>query len=275
MSKVIVTYPPPANWQDFQRLCLSLLRVHWNRPGLDLFGKEGEAQDGIDILDLQAKVSLHTAQCKRKNPLKGLRPKEIEAEVRKVRAFTPPANFPPVKVYWIMTTAKSSRAAQPKAAQLTAENATRGLFVVEVKGWDQIAELLNQYPEVARMLSPDIGGDTVARLEKVVEKAAEKVETAVSVMIEARSDDSALSTGRSFDGEIDEARNCLEKHEYEVAEHSLVRIRERVWDQLSPRQRFRVLSNLAMAKLARGEPTQAASPFHRGEDSSAGGPSRM
>jgi hypothetical protein len=32
----------------------------------------------------------------------------FEAEVQKVRAFTPPANISPVKVYWIMTTAKSS-----------------------------------------------------------------------------------------------------------------------------------------------------------------------
>jgi hypothetical protein len=44
--------PVPANDDVFEELCLALLKEHWARPRLERFGKKGERQYGIDILDL-------------------------------------------------------------------------------------------------------------------------------------------------------------------------------------------------------------------------------
>ena len=38
------TYPRPANEQDFERLCLKLLRAHWKRPQLELYARRGDDQ---------------------------------------------------------------------------------------------------------------------------------------------------------------------------------------------------------------------------------------
>jgi hypothetical protein len=44
--------PPPANPDDFERLCLRLLKAHWNLPALELYGRRGERQHGVDIIDM-------------------------------------------------------------------------------------------------------------------------------------------------------------------------------------------------------------------------------
>jgi hypothetical protein len=35
-------YPFPDNDEDFAVFCLKFLRVHWNRPSLDLYAHSGE-----------------------------------------------------------------------------------------------------------------------------------------------------------------------------------------------------------------------------------------
>jgi hypothetical protein len=59
----------PANDDDFERMSLELLRRHWSRPGLEIFGKRGERQYGIDILDLSGETPVYAAQCKLKEEL--------------------------------------------------------------------------------------------------------------------------------------------------------------------------------------------------------------
>ena len=48
-------YPPPDNEYAFQSFCLRFFRFHLHRAGLLPFGKRGESQDGIDILDTSAR----------------------------------------------------------------------------------------------------------------------------------------------------------------------------------------------------------------------------
>ena len=47
----------PTNDDDFEKLCFELLRRYWSRPGLEIFGKHGERQVGIDILDVGGTVA--------------------------------------------------------------------------------------------------------------------------------------------------------------------------------------------------------------------------
>jgi hypothetical protein len=97
----------PANDDDFEQMCLELLRRHWSRPRLELFGKRGERQFGIDILDLGGETPLHAAQCKLKEEHKSLPPAEIHEEVDKAKAFVSPLGK-----YAILTTAKVSTQSQ-------------------------------------------------------------------------------------------------------------------------------------------------------------------
>src|ERR1700755_816090 len=105
MSKIAipVLFPIPTDEDDFEDLCVDILRIYWNRPGLERYGRKGERQNGIDILDLGGVAPLHAAQCKLKEFQKTLSPTSIAEEV------TDACNFEfQLGRYGILTTAKVS-----------------------------------------------------------------------------------------------------------------------------------------------------------------------
>jgi hypothetical protein len=78
---IALRYLPPANEQDFERLCLLLLREHWKCPDVELFGRKGQSQQGIDILDLAGRERPIAAQCKNYDPLKAFTVGQLKAVV--------------------------------------------------------------------------------------------------------------------------------------------------------------------------------------------------
>jgi len=89
MPAISQRFPVPTNDDDFEKMCVQLLRKYWSRPGLELFGKRGERQYGIDILDLSGETPIYAAQCKLREPHKNLQPHEIQYEVDEAKKFTP------------------------------------------------------------------------------------------------------------------------------------------------------------------------------------------
>jgi hypothetical protein len=89
LSPIPQRFAIPTNDDDFEKLCRDILRLHWSCPGLEIFGKRGERQFGIDLLDLSGKDPLYAAQCKLKEEHKNLPPADIEAEVNEAKLFTP------------------------------------------------------------------------------------------------------------------------------------------------------------------------------------------
>jgi hypothetical protein len=78
---------PPESEVVFEELCLAVLKRHWNRPGLERFGKKGEEQFGVDIFDTLGESSMYGAQCKLKESTKSLEPAQIREEVDKAESF--------------------------------------------------------------------------------------------------------------------------------------------------------------------------------------------
>lgn len=73
-------------------------------------------------------------------------------------------------------------------------------------------------------------------------------------------------TGSAFDAEIDEAKRLIESHKYEVARAQLERIRTRHWGDMTPWQKFRVLSNLGATFFGGGEFEKAAGFYLEARD---------
>jgi len=139
-----LNYPPPQISEEFERLCLELLRTHWKCPSLQLYARRGEKQFGVDIFDEGGGSPLLAAQCKLHDSWISLSPSEIEGEVGKARTFPEV-----VGVYGILTTAKRSGDAQRLVRKIKKEHKLAGSFSGEYFPWDKINELLNQSPEVA------------------------------------------------------------------------------------------------------------------------------
>src|SRR5688572_29883075 len=98
-------YPQPSNEDDFELFCLRFLRELWRCPTLQQYGKRGERQDGIDLVDEGGGPPLRAVQCKHHEPDKTLPPAEIEAGKALRSAL-------PLDEFFILTTARKTAPAQ-------------------------------------------------------------------------------------------------------------------------------------------------------------------
>ncbi len=237
---------PPESEVIFEELCLAVLKRHWNRPGLERFGKKGEEQFGVDILDTLGESPMYGAQCKLKEASKSLDPAEIRAEVKKAESF-------PAKLdhHAIMTTGKVSSAAQLTIQQINQAHRSAGSFTVELFTWDKITKFLRQYPEVEQQFYGGMRAEEVAE----VKVKLEAIHSAIAVI------GPAVSAKTEIDALIDEARERIKPGEAQIAITLLHRVQRLKGDQLNDWHRFRISTNMGAANLILGKGNEAARNF--------------
>jgi tetratricopeptide (TPR) repeat protein len=120
-----------------------------------------------------------------------------------------------------------------------------------------LAEVRSEYLKI-----PELGLQLIAnRVEEGSARSAAAFDVLAAGLDEVKARlpvEASVSDAGAFDSQIDEARRHLEKYEYELAEHVCIRLRQRNWDGLNARQRFRTLSNLAAANIAQGRAAEGA-----------------
>jgi len=233
-------YPHPSNEKHFEQFCLKLLVRHWNNPYLELYGKRGERQFGVDIIDLAYSDPFKAAQCKHHEPEKTLPPAEIREEVEKAKGFDPALDH-----YAILTTGRVTTQAHNEVIQINKEHTAAGLFEVELFSWEKIERLLDQYPEIKDELLAVSNSQLVKidqKLSTIQAQTAARVETSTTVI----------------DMGIDEAQGYLDHHDHQMAKLHLQKIKRRKWDSLQPQQKYRVESAFANVLLAEGKQAEAA-----------------
>jgi hypothetical protein len=161
------TINPPQSEVAFEKLCLALLKRHWNRPGLELFGKKGEDQYGVDIFDTLGEDPIFAAQCKLKEQTKSLTPGAIKEEVEKAKTF--PSR---IDHYVILTTGKAS-GHNSRYSRSIKECRAAGLFTVQLLNWVQITEMIRQYPDIEAQFYGGFRSEEVAvvnnKLDQIVD----------------------------------------------------------------------------------------------------------
>lgn len=141
-------YPAPKTEQEFERFCVEFLRRYWNKPGLHLYAKRGEGQNGVDIVDQVDVTDLHAAQCKHHEETKNITPKEISDEVAKAVKFPQQ-----IRLYGICTTAKKSAEAQNRVMEINRTHASQNLFKVQLIYWEEVESFLDHNPSLVELLS--------------------------------------------------------------------------------------------------------------------------
>ena len=239
-------FPIPTDEDDFEDLCQELLRLYWRRPGLVRFGRKGERQFGIDILDLGGMSPLHGAQCKLREYGKTLSPTTISDEIREALKFRPALGK-----YGILTTAKVSTQAQTRILEINQSHRDVGAFEVELFTWDKLCTLLQEYGTVREAFYGSIVIAPTSRIGLSLSNAAIQPPPAPAEVVQ-----SSVST------EIDAAREAIGRHEFQIALLLLNRILERADGTIiTDFERFRISSNLAIAHIGLGKPEAAAQHF--------------
>lgn len=142
--RISQTLRKPANWQDFESLCLMLWREEWNSDDLKKNGRTGQSQQGVDISGHRDGEDEYSGiQCKCKSDGEILTTDEVAAEIEKAKAFRPP-----LKRYVIATTAKKDATLEEFVRLRDVENRKRGLFSIDVKSWEDIVDMLERHKKV-------------------------------------------------------------------------------------------------------------------------------
>jgi hypothetical protein len=134
-----MNFPIPANWQDFQILIKDILNEKYD-GGFDVYGRNGQSQDGVDILKSQ-KNSIIGVQCKRINSKLTLN--MIKDEVKK----SDNSNLGLTK-YIFATTNKRDKEIQKEIATFNKERYKKSLFEIEIWFWETIEDEINDSAKI-------------------------------------------------------------------------------------------------------------------------------
>ncbi|MGD0156646.1 MAG: hypothetical protein ABSB50_11135 [Terracidiphilus sp.] len=239
-------YPAPKNDDSFEEFCLDFLRAHFKLPGLQRYGRRGQRQYGIDIIDLVSPPPKFAAQCKADDPNLVF----TEDRLRKLAADALRAPHK-LKNYVILSTGKTSTQLQNAIAEINAAHAASGEFIVEFLGWDLIERLLDDHPTIVQDHLTPITNAHLAGIDEKLER-----------LLSLAADPAKRAGGQDeLEEQISLAKDEIERRDFPLAKARLAKLRADRWNDLTPYQRFLVLANLGNIEAAKGAVDEAARLF--------------
>ena len=268
--------PPPSKWQDFEELCWELWKEIWKDPNTLRHGRQGQSQNGVDVHGRPKQKKLWAGiQCKGKDNYdnKTLTKKEVNDEVNKAKTFKPK-----LSEFIIATTGKKDVEIERVAREITVIHQRKGLFSVSVIGWDDIKGLLNNYPELIERYCYVQTNTTIVKDE--IKRSTEKILYELTQQGDKTKNDhnkltaelkSLISPSTStipitnlddeYHAELDQSRHFLESNKPKEALELLENFKARNWPKAKQIIKFRVLTNIAAAKLSLNQDQEAARLF--------------
>ena len=138
--KIAQTLRKPANWQDFESLCLLLWRLEWKSDDIKKNGRNGQAQKGVDICGHRdGEDGFSGVQCKCKPGNTALTRDEIDAEIENAKAFKPV-----LRRLVFATTADKDASIEEYVRIMDDENRRQGLFGIDITSWQDIVDMLER-----------------------------------------------------------------------------------------------------------------------------------
>jgi len=268
--------PPPANWQDFETLCCDLWGLIWNDPNTQKNGRQGQPQHGVDIYGKPDQGNTWAGiQCKGKDSYgnKSLTEKEVKAEVKKAKSFKPK-----LSQFIIATTGEKDAKIEELARMITDEHRKKDLFSVHVWGWKDIVGRIADYPNLMDKHYPglSLNAKTISnRFEEIKEMGDRMLQNQAEIRTSTSSSIQQKDTLISFryqemseailtheyQAELDHSRTLLNTYRPREASEFLEELKNRIWYSASSIVKFRLLTNLASAKLTMNQEQEAAKLF--------------
>ena len=142
--RISQTLRKPANWQDFESLCLLLWREEWKSDDIKKNGRNGQSQKGVDICGHRDGEDEYSGiQCKCKVGNKALTTDEIDEEIDNAMEFKPA-----LKRLIFATTADKDAPVEEYVRIKDDENRKKGLFRIDIKSWQDIVDMLERNKSV-------------------------------------------------------------------------------------------------------------------------------
>lgn len=248
-------FSTPTNEIDFERFCCDFLKRHWPGSSPERWGRRGQKQHGVDIVDMNAIEPLRAGQCKFKKPGQLLSSDELRAEIEEAKAF----NLDGLTIghYTILTTSENDTDVQAAVITINRTHRKSGLFRVELLTWGRIEEILREHPE----LWDYVMGRSLKSLVAPLENQITETNRGISLVLERV--ETIGSDGH--DARLDNARSQIDAYEYQNASLLLHAIKSNHWHDLKDGQRFLTVTYLAKIASAEGRFDDAGRLFIEAE----------
>jgi hypothetical protein len=137
---------PPKSWEQFEELCADTFQEEFQDYALVRHGRQGQAQDGVDIVGRQGVLWPIGVQCKKKSrwPVKKVTIQDLNDEVAKAKQFKPA-----LKVFYLVSTAPDDVTLQAHVRRLNVHHKQQLLFEVVVIGWGELERRAKKHHNVA------------------------------------------------------------------------------------------------------------------------------
>ena len=263
--------PKPSDEQAFERACVPLWCGLLNDPNVQKNARRGQGQDGVDLYGMRDRDpdQFVGIQCKLKGDGKQLSEKEVRDEVEKAVKFKPP-----LREYFIVTTAPDDGEMHELARVITAELKAKGSeMLVYIWGWNTLEDRISADHKARKAFDPSFGPFSARILDNTEALLAGQSETQSSVaQIEAKltqltatfavpPGDATIGVNvfeAHLDAEIDTFRELANAGKPRTALPLLEGLFGRVGSNGSGRILFRIKANIGFCYLALGEPERAA-----------------
>jgi Restriction endonuclease len=141
--------PKPKNWQDFERIVRDAQAQRWGSTDLQMHGRPGQTQDGVDIIGSDEIGRLVAIQCKRYKT--ALKLKDVADEVNKAEKIKDR-----LSALFIATTTDHDAELQGQVRELSSRRIASQNFAVGILYWDEIVSSLLLNPQVFKGHYPQI-----------------------------------------------------------------------------------------------------------------------
>lgn len=240
-------FEQPSNEDDFEEFCERLLQKHFKCKTLELYGKRGEKQDGIDIIDTAATRPFRAAQCKHHEFTKTLQPQKLEDEVNKAAG----SGFD-LHEYYVLSTARKSAWAQKRVIKINGDKAYGQKFVTTLWTWSEIQGALSNLNERDRdyVIHGGTGRD-VSALEPMFKE----------VMRESIAENSLNANDVELQARLDSVEALIKDDKRDFAKYELEKIDALSTSTASAEDRYLIKRLNAKYLMLTGEHEKAARLF--------------
>ncbi len=133
-------FPRPKDEEEFQEIIRDLYAAHWKDDNVQIYGRSGQTQHGVDVYGYPNKSTLcFGIQCKVRN-LGELTKAKIEIEIKKARNFKEKLD-----TYIFATTAPRDVHVQGIIDDFSSIEQKSGGFKIQIKFWEDICSLLAEH----------------------------------------------------------------------------------------------------------------------------------
>lgn len=141
--------PPPKSWEEFEEITLDACKIKWENPDLQMHGRKGQAQCGVDIYGANHIFKNIGVQCK--NYESEISLSLIKDEITKAETFTPK-----IEMFYIAVTTNTDVNIQREVRLLSHERTNENKFPIMILFWTDIIQDLIRNNSIIKKHYPQL-----------------------------------------------------------------------------------------------------------------------